>query len=258
LNFELFELYLEKGAASSLTEPKKEFSLEEIKAFNGAEGKPVYIIYQDRVIDVSASKRWENGHHMGAHNAGQDLTREIDAAPHGPEVFERFPEVGILRQADAGREKVPDFLSRLFHYAPLLRRHPHPMLVHFPIVFMISTAGFNTLFLLTGNRSFEVTAWYCLWGGVLFSLPAMATGLFTWWINYEAEYLRQVIIKMILSPLMFLLGTALLIWRYLDPEILVSLQPVSYLYLAGSLALAVMAAAIGWFGGTLSFPLEGD
>jgi len=241
-----------------LTEPKKEFSLEELKAFNGADGKPVYIVYRDRVIDVSTSKHWHTGHHMGAHYAGQDLTREFEAAPHGPEVFERFPEVGIVRQADTGQEKTPAFLSRLFHYAPLLRRHPHPMVVHFPIVFMMSTAGFNLLFLLTGNRSFEITAWYCLWGGVLFSLPAIATGLFTWWLNYEAEYFRQVIIKMILSPLMVLLGTALLIWRHMDPEILVSLQPVSYLYFGGTLALAVMAGAIGWFGGTLSFPLDGD
>jgi predicted heme/steroid binding protein/uncharacterized membrane protein len=241
-----------------LTKSKKVFSLEELKANNGAEGKPVYIVYQNRVIDVSTSKRWQGGHHMGSHQAGQDLTREIVAAPHGPEVFERFPEVGVLSRTEAVQEKIPPLLSRLFHYVPLLRRHPHPMVVHFPIVFMMSTAGFNLLFLLTGNRSFEVTAWYCLWGGVLFSLPAMATGLFTWWINYEAEYLRQVIIKMILSPLMFLLGTALLIWRSVDPEILVSLHPASYLYLGCSLALAAMAGAIGWFGGTLSFPLASD
>jgi predicted heme/steroid binding protein/uncharacterized membrane protein len=241
-----------------LTDQKKEFSLEELKTCNGTEGRPVYIVYQDRVIDVSTSKRWHTGRHMGSHQSGQDLTRELEAAPHGPEVFERFPEVGVLRRSEADQEKIPAFLSRLFHYVPLLRRHPHPMVVHFPIVFMMSTAGFNLLFLLTGNRSFEHTAWYCLWGGVLFSLPAMATGLFTWWINYEAEYLRQVIIKMILSPLMFLLGTTLLIWRYMDPEILVSWQPVSYLYFGGSLALAVMAGAIGWFGGTLSFPLESD
>jgi predicted heme/steroid binding protein/uncharacterized membrane protein len=244
-----------------LTDPKKEISLEELKACNGAEGKPAYIAYQNKVIDVSTSQRWPDGHHMGSHQAGQDLTRDIVAAPHGPEVFERFPEVGVLRRTAADQEKIPaipTFLSRLFHAVPLLKRHPHPMVVHFPVVFMISNAGFNLLYLLTGNSSFEVTAWYCLWGGVLFSLPSMATGLFTWWINYEAEYLRQVIIKMILSPLMFFLGTALLIWRYLDPEILVPLKPLSYLYLVCSLALAIMAAAIGWFGGTLSFPLEGD
>jgi predicted heme/steroid binding protein/uncharacterized membrane protein len=241
-----------------LTDPKKEISPEELKANNGAEGKPAYIAYQNRVIDVSTSKRWPGGHHMGSHQAGQDLTRDIVAAPHGPEVFERFPEVGTLRRAEPKPERIPLFLSRLFHSVPLLKRHPHPMVVHFPVVFMISNAGFNLLYLLTGNLSFEVTAWYCLWGGVLFSIPSIATGLFTWWINYGAEYVRQVVIKMILSPLMMLLGTALLIWRYLDPEILVTLKPLSYLYLACSLALAVMAATIGWFGGTLSFPLEGD
>jgi predicted heme/steroid binding protein/uncharacterized membrane protein len=241
-----------------LTIPKKKFSLGELKAYNGAEGKPAYIVYQSRVIDVSTSKLWQGGHHMDSHLAGEDLTRAVVAAPHGPEVFERFPEVGVLRQAEAEKEEIPAFLSRLLHRVPLLRRHPHPMVVHFPIVFMMSTAGFNLLFLLTGNRSFEVAAWYCLWGGVLFSLPAIATGLFTWWLNYEAEYVRQVIIKLILSPFMLLIGTVLLIWRYLAPEILVSWQPVSYLYLGCSLALSAMAGAIGWFGGTLSFPLEGD
>ena len=241
-----------------MTDPKKAISLEELQDCNGAEGKPAYIVYQDRVIDVSTSQRWPGGHHMGAHYAGQDLTGELAAAPHGPEVFERFPEVGVLRPASAGQERIPPFLSRLFHSVPLLKRHPHPMIVHFPVVFMMANAGFNLLYLLTGNASFEVTAWYCLWGGVLFSLPAIATGLFTWWINYEAEFLPQVVIKMILSPLMLFLGTGLLIWRYLNPEILVPLKPLSWLYLAGSLALAVMAGTIGWFGGTLSFPLEGD
>jgi predicted heme/steroid binding protein/uncharacterized membrane protein len=241
-----------------LAKSKKVFSPEELQANNGAKGKPAYIVYQNRVFDVTASQRWPDGHHMGSHQAGHDLTRDIVAAPHGPEVFERFPEVGVLSRTAAAQEQIPPWISRLFHAVPLLRRHPHPMVVHFPIVFMISNAGFNLLYLLTVNSSFEVTAWYCLWGGVLFSLPAIATGLFTWWINYEAAFLRQVIIKMILSPLMFFLGMALLIWRYLDPAILVPLKPLSWLYLAGSLSLAVMVAAIGWFGGTLSFPLEGD
>ena len=241
-----------------MTGPKKQFSLEELKAFDGADGRPAYVVYRDRVIDVSASQHWHTGHHMGTHQAGHDLTGEIDAAPHGPEILGRFPEVGLLRRAKAAREKIPPFLSRLFHHVPLLRRHPHPMVVHFPIVFMMATAGFDLLFLLTGDRSFELTSWYCLWGGVLFTLPAIATGLLTWWLNYDTEWLRQVTMKLILSPLMLLLGIVTLVWRHLDPEILVSRKPISYVYLGCILALAALVGAIGWFGGTLTFPLEKD
>jgi predicted heme/steroid binding protein/uncharacterized membrane protein len=235
-----------------------EFTLEELQKFRGTAGQPVYIVHEGRVIDVSASERWPAGHHMGTHQAGHDLTDEIKAAPHGPEVLERFPQVGILRAAEAVEQKLPVFLSRLFHYIPLLRRHPHPMVVHFPIVFLISTSGFAMLFLLTGNRSFELTAWYCLWGGVLFTPVAILTGLLTWWVNYGAEFLRQVIIKLILSPLLFLLGAGVLIWRYLDPDILVLWKPLSYLYLGCLLTLTLLVISIGWFGGSLVFPLDGD
>jgi predicted heme/steroid binding protein/uncharacterized membrane protein len=241
-----------------LTTPKKVFTLEEIKASTGAAGQPAYVVYQGRVIDVSASPLWPAGHHMGRHQAGRDLTGEITAAPHGPEILERYPEVGFLRTAAPGDTRVPASLARLFHYVPLLRRHPHPMVVHFPIAFLMAQAGFAALFLLTGNPSFETTAWYCLWGGVLFSLPAIATGLFTWWLNYEARFLRPVIMKLTLSPLVVLLGTATLIWRYVDPTILVVLRPASCLYFGSQVALAALAGAIGWYGGTLSFPLEGD
>jgi predicted heme/steroid binding protein/uncharacterized membrane protein len=241
-----------------LKESQKKFSLEELQEFRGAQGKPAYIVYEGRVIDVSTSQHWQAGHHMATHRAGQDLTAEIAAAPHGPEVLERFPQVGLLLDSEAGAERIPAFLSRLFQYVPLLRRHPHPMLVHFPIVFLISTTGFNLLFLLTGNRSFELTAWYCLWGGVLFTPPAILTGIFTWWLNYEAEFLRPVIIKLILAPLLFLLGVAAIIWRCLDPEILVFWRPASYLYLGCTLTLTLLVGAIAWFGGTLSFPLDKD
>jgi predicted heme/steroid binding protein/uncharacterized membrane protein len=241
-----------------LTEDKKEFTPEELKTFDGADGRPAYVAHRDRVIDVSASTHWHGGRHMGTHQAGHDLTREIEAAPHGPEVLEGFPEVGLMRIAQTGGKEIPAFLSRLFHAIPLLRRHPHPMIVHFPIVFMMATAGFALLFPFTGDPSFEVTSWYCLWGGVLFTLPAIATGLFTWWINYDLEFLRPVVVKLILSPVMLLLGSAALIWRYLDPDILVSSKPGSYLYLGCLLALAGLVGAIGWFGGTLTFPLEND
>ena len=49
-----------------------------------------------------------------------------------------------------------------FPVFPMLRRHPHPMTIHFPIVFMFSTTLFTLLYFLTGVRSFELTALNCL------------------------------------------------------------------------------------------------
>lgn len=239
-----------------MADKPKEFTLKDLREFDGTQGKPVRIAFEGRVIDVSASERWHHGHHMATHRAGGDLTREIGAAPHGPEVLDRFPQVGVLKVEEPVRKEVPAFLSRLFHYLPLMRRHPHPMVVHFPVVFMISTTGFSILYLLTGIRSFETTAWHCLWGGVLFTPVAMGTGLFTWWINYEAEFLRQVTLKLVLSPILLLVSGLALMWRYLDPEILVSWSAASFLYFGLLLALPPLVAAIGWFGATLSFPIE--
>ena len=234
----------------------REFTREELQEFDGTEGKPAYLVFQGRVIDVSASKLWPHGRHMAAHRAGGDLTPEIDAAPHGPEMLERFPQVGILKAEEAAGKEIPEFLSRLFHYIPLLRRHPHPMVVHFPIVLMMATTGFNLLYLLTGDRSFETTAWHCLWGGVLFTPVAMITGLVTWWLNYETAWLRQVKMKLALSPILLAVALAALTWRYFSPDIMISWRSASLVYLGLILSLTPLVGTIGWYGGTLSFPIE--
>ena len=79
---------------------------------------------------------------------------------------------------------MPAMLSRLLVRFPMLRRHPHPMTVHFPIVFAFSAAVFTLLYLVTGIASFESTALHCLGAGLLFTPVAMTTGYFTWWLNY--------------------------------------------------------------------------
>jgi len=236
-------------------EADKKFTLEELKNFDGTGDRPIYLVFEGQVFDVSASRFWQHGRHMGSHQAGLDLTREIAAAPHGPENVLKFPKVGVLVPSEEVKEKIPPFLARLIHAVPLLRRHPHPMLVHFPIVLMMATTGFSVLNLLTGNPSFEYTGWYCLWGGVLFLFPAIASGLFTWWINYEAEWLRAIKIKIFLSALLLVISLSTLLWRFFYPDILLNWQPLSLLYLILILSLTPMVAAIGWYGATLSFPL---
>ena len=83
----------------------KEIDAETLSRSNGKEGNPVCIAYKGRVIDVSKSSLWQTGVHMGRHAAGADLTSEIEAAPHGPEVLDRYPEIGSLKApapAEAG------------------------------------------------------------------------------------------------------------------------------------------------------------
>ncbi len=75
----------------------KEFTLEELASFDGKNGKATYVCVEGQVYDVSGSSLWAEGAHMESHFAGNDLTTEFDAAPHGKEVFESFPQVGILK-----------------------------------------------------------------------------------------------------------------------------------------------------------------
>ena len=177
----------------------KEFSLEELAQYNGENGKPVYVAHAGKVYDVGASKMWKTGSHMKRHRSGMDLTTDIQAAPHTPDVLGRFPQVGVLTQPAEAAEHLPAFLGALLKQFPFLRRHPHPMTVHFPIVFMLSTTAFSLIYLVTGEKSFDSTAFHCLGAGVFFNVVAIATGFYTWWLNYLAKPIAAVRIKIPLA-----------------------------------------------------------
>ena len=74
-----------------------EFSESELRAFDGSQGRPVYIAFQGKVYDVTRSRYWRTGMHQQMHYAGLDLTRSLRKAPHKAEVFARFPVVGTLK-----------------------------------------------------------------------------------------------------------------------------------------------------------------
>jgi predicted heme/steroid binding protein/uncharacterized membrane protein len=234
----------------------KKFNADSLSGYNGEDNRPVYIVYKDRVIDVSGSRLWKTGTHMKRHHAGTDLTTDIKAAPHDINVLDRYPQVGIFVKEVPDDIRVPAFLEKLMARFPMLRRHPHPMTVHFPIVFMTAAAVFTVLYLITGLRSFETTAFHCLGGGVIFSLVAISTGLYTWWLNYHAKPVRAVKIKLRISPLMFAVSLAAFIWRLVSPEVLLHLEGIGYLHLFLVLSLFPMVGVIGWFGAELTFPVE--
>ena len=231
------------------------FDPESLARNDGREGRPAFIAHKGRIVDVSASDLWKTGTHMNRHRAGRDLTADIEAAPHGPEVLDRYPQVGTLTTDGAGQPQ-PEPLGRLLERFPVLRRHPHPMVVHFPIVFAVSPVLFYLLYRITGAAAFEATAFHCLGAGLLFCVPAILTGFFTWWLNYQAKPLRPVLIKIRFSGLLMGVYLAAFLCRLLFPAEVLSLAGWGIVYLALLAALIPVVTVIGWNGAKLTFPVE--
>ena len=234
----------------------KEFDPKSLAEFNGKDGKPAYIAYKGKIFDVSGSKLWKDGLHMKRHHAGRDLSAELPAAPHEEEVFARYPQVGILNQETDPERPMPAFLSILIERFPFLERHPHPMTVHFPIVFLLSVGFFNVLYLVTSHRPFDSTAMHCLMGGILFMPVAMLTGLFTWWLNYLAKPMKPIKIKLILSCVVFALSFVIFLWKVVDPGIMDREGTARFLHVVITLAFVPLLSLIGWYGAGLTFPVE--
>jgi predicted heme/steroid binding protein/uncharacterized membrane protein len=233
-----------------------EFDAEELAGFNGKNGNPTYIAHDGKVYDVSESKLWRKGQHMNRHRSGEDLTSDMQAAPHDFNVLERFPQVGILKKTAVEEQAIPQPIVWLINRFPFLRRHPHPMTVHFPIVFVLSTAIFNILYLATGVKSFETTALHCLAGGILFTIVGILTGIYTWWLNYMAQPLKAVKIKLPLTIFMLATEITIFIWRVLTPGILDSIHLGSIIYILLVLSLIPMIMVIGWYGASMTFPVD--
>lgn len=229
----------------------KEISAEELLSFDGKDGKPVYISFQGKIYDVSKSPLWSKGIHMNRHPSGKDLTGEISAAPHGPEVLERYPQAGILKKGvPVELRHLPPILQSLLQRFPMARRHPHPMVVHFPIALLMASSLFVLLHFFFENPFFEITSFYLLILGAISSPFAMATGLFTWWINDRLKLTHFVKRKIQLSILLLIFEALLILWRSSNPKIL------SPIYLIMMLILAPIVTLLGYYGGQMTFPTE--
>ena len=74
----------------------KKFTVKELEEYNGKDGKPAYVAYQGKVYDLSQRSLWSGGEHMGMHQAGNEITEELELAPHGEENLERVKLIGVL------------------------------------------------------------------------------------------------------------------------------------------------------------------
>jgi predicted heme/steroid binding protein/uncharacterized membrane protein len=233
----------------------KEFTREELAKFKGEDGKPVYIAYEGKVYDASGSKLWKTGLHMRRHQAGTDLSEEIGGAPHDVEVLKRLPQVGTLKaEKDPMDEHIPEILLEVYRKIPMLRRHPHPMTVHFPIAFMMLFPVLNILHLVTGKESFDISSFHVLVAGLVFTPVALLTGPYNWWINYAGKWSKTIAVKMFGSLLLITLVLIIFMWRILVPDIMSQPSSGRIIYFVLSLTLPPIVTVLGWFGAKMTFP----
>jgi predicted heme/steroid binding protein len=77
-----------------MREAQRSNNKDSLSKYDGKEGRSAYFVFNNELFDVSESKMWRNGVHMGRHYAGTDLSSEMADAPHGTEVFERVTKIG--------------------------------------------------------------------------------------------------------------------------------------------------------------------
>lgn len=236
----------------------KEYRPQQLTENDGQEGKPTLVAVNGKVYDLSQSKRWAGGTHMKRHRAGADLSEEIKAAPHGPDVLDRFECVGdLVSPKEEPAEGLKGSIDGWLDAHPFFRRHPHPAVVHFPVGLLIVAPLFEVIGLVTQSLKTEWAAYCCIIVGLLSIPAAMATGYFTWWMNYDATDSRTIHAKRCLAwtalcvvLVAFLIRTFLIV----DP---LNLHDVRVLaYILAMVILTAVVSAVGFLGGKLTFPYE--
>ena len=207
---------------------ERKFTESELGEYNGKEGKPTYVAFDGKVYDLSGSGLWADGVHMGSHTAGSELTRNIESAPHGDEVFSRYPVIGVL----VGE----------------------PMIVHFPIAYSLMVPLFSVLYLLTGELSFEAASYYLLIIGFLTAPVCALSGFLSWKVAYRGKTSAAFTRKKLFSVVLIVIITVCSVWRTLDPLILVSATGLKYIYLALLMSLMPIIAVLGHTGGKIVYP----
>jgi len=236
----------------------KHFSPDELAQADGTHDSATFVAVNGKVYDISASKKWIGGKHMNRHSAGKDLSAEILAAPHDREVLERFEIVGSYEQTRTEptigiKGKVDAWLQN----HPFFRRHPHPAVVHVPIGLMVALPVFEIAALVTRSTATEWAAYLCLILGLVALPGAIATGYFTWLINYDWKDSPTICRKRRLAWTAIVLALFAVIWRFfLVKDPVMWTDPPVMIYCGTTFALGLIVPWIGFLGGTLTFPYE--
>lgn len=236
----------------------RQFDREGLAKSDGRENRPAFVAVNGKVYDVSASKRWTGGNHMKRHQAGIDLSTDILSAPHGLDVLDRFQSIGVYTPtSQAPSSPLKARVEGLLDAYPFFRRHPHPAVVHFPVGLFTIAPLLVALSMIFGSARTEWAAYCCVLVATVTIPPAIATGYFTWWINYDLHDSPIIASKRRLAWVTLILAVLAVVLRGIAvPEPLNFTSVPALIYLLLVLILAILAARIGFLGGKLVFPYD--
>jgi predicted heme/steroid binding protein len=83
-----------------------DFTVDDLRHFNGKGDKASFVAYKGKIYDVTESESWKDGVHFGRHKAGVDLSEMLKQAPHSDDKILKMPLKGKLVQARIKKELV--------------------------------------------------------------------------------------------------------------------------------------------------------
>lgn len=224
---------------------------EELRRYDGKEGRRAYIAYKGIVYDVTDNPNWEGGEHMGRLKAGADLTPFLKDAPHGEEVLETLPVVGELDMQPVQQEKTRA------DYDPLKawyrKYHPHPMTVHFPIALHFFAGGMDLFFIADPTHAYEIAVFYSFFAATVMGAVAMVPGMLSWGINYHFSKTSAFLIKLYVSTFTVVIGGIVIYLRLEYPQIAYDSDPLSYFYHGTVFGTVLCVIVLGYYGGKISW-----
>lgn len=234
-----------------------EFDRESLAKHNGKEGRQALVAVDGKVYDVTGNRLWKNGVHMNRHQAGVDLTEAITASPHGMDVLEKIQLKGTLaKEAEDELPFLPLWLIKLLDGYPFFKRHPHPMVVHFPMaIFIIAPLLLVWYCLINPAQGLLDAVFYLYIFGTL-SLPAaIGTGIFSWLVNYSGKPNPLIIRKLIFSVFLLIFDVIIIAALIVKPALLQNPSGWEMIVPVLIFFCLPLVSIIGEHGGKLVFPV---
>ncbi len=216
----------------------RQFTFEELKQFDGKEGRAAYVAFKGKVYDVSTSKLWKGGSHAALHVAGVDLTEDIVRAPHGEDNLSKVAVVGqLVRKVTAQQQ-----FARRFE-----NLHPHSTAVHVSVSYAPIALIFLVVWHFGRQPAFESASFVLLICGLIAATVSGTTGILSWMVSYESKTTETFNAKMALSVLLLVIVLGTFIWRLTGYDRILN-APLKFVYLSSFFVQAVICLVLDHYG----------